>query len=114
MDKDNLWVHGYEFWIELFTNLSLCNPDFRLNLTDWKVPVPSYIYTGELGYPGPLYARLLAMTDNMLALVPCISSTCIGPSVGRILYAGTTDQYHGTRDAIYDVISIAYAGQTRV
>ena len=23
-------------------NLDMCNPDFRLNRTDWKVPVPSY------------------------------------------------------------------------
>ena len=25
-------------------NPDMCNPDFRLNRTDWKVPVPSYTY----------------------------------------------------------------------
>ena len=25
-------------------NPYMCNPDFRLNRTDWKVPVPSYTY----------------------------------------------------------------------
>ena len=73
--------------------------------------------TGELGYDGPLYDGLLAMTDDML-----------GPSPMHINYvyltmhrtdsvcrnSATTDQYHGTHDAIYYVISIVYAGQTRV
>ena len=27
-------------------NPDLCDPDFRLNRTDCKVPVPSYTYTG--------------------------------------------------------------------
>ena len=76
-----------------------------------------YVYTGELGYDGPLYDRLLAMTDDML-----------GPSPMHINYvyltvhrtdsvcrnSATTDQYHGTHDAIYYVISIVYDGQTRV
>ena len=75
------------------------------------------IITGELGYDGPLYDRLLAMTDDML-----------GPSPMHINYvyltmhrtdsvcrnSATTDQYHGTHDAIYYVISIVYDGQTRV
>ena len=73
-------------------------------------------YTGELGYDGPLYDRLLAMTDDML-----------GPSPMHIKYvywtmhmpdsvcrnSATTDQYHGTHNAIYYVISIVYAGQLR-
>ena len=73
--------------------------------------------TGELGYNGPLYVRLLAMTDNVL-----------GPSSMHIKYIywtmrrpdslcrnlATTDQYHGTHDAIYNVISIVYAVQTLV
>ena len=73
--------------------------------------------TGELGYEGPLYARLLAMTNNML---------CPSPMHFKYVYwtmrrqdsvcrnSATTDQYHGIHDAIYNVISIVYAGQTRV
>ena len=74
-----------------------------------------YVYTGELGYDGPLYDGLLTMTDDML-----------GPSPMHINYmywtmhrtdsvcrnSATTDQYHGTHDAIYYVISIVYDGQT--
>ena len=77
----------------------------------------SNVNTGELGYDGPLYDGLLAMTDDML-----------GPSPMHINYvyltmhrtdsvcrnSATTDQYHGTHDAIYYVISIVYDGQTRV
>ena len=73
--------------------------------------------TGELGYDGPLYDGLLAMTDDML-----------GPSPMHINYmyftmhrtdsvwrtSATTDQYYGTHDAIYYVISIVYDGQTCV
>ena len=79
------------------------------NLRKWN--------TGELGYDGPLYDGLLAMTDNVL-----------GPSPMHINYvyltmhrtdsvcwnSATTDQYHGTHDAIYYVISIVYDGQTSV
>ena len=75
-----------------------------------------YVCTGELGYAGPLYDGLLAMTDDML-----------GPSPMHIKYvywtmhmpdsvcrnSATTDQYHGKRDAIYYVISNVYAGQLR-
>ena len=28
----------------LLNNPEMCNPDFRLKRTDWKVPVPSYTY----------------------------------------------------------------------
>ena len=35
-----------------------------------------YIYTGELGYDGPLYDRFLHMTDDML-----------GPSPMHIMYS---------------------------
>ena len=89
----------------------------RTNLIgDWVTQGSRIIYiTGELGYDGPLYDRLLAMTDDML-----------GPSPIHINYmywtmhrtdsvcrnSATTDQYHGTHDAIYYVISIVYDGQT--
>ena len=74
-------------------------------------------HTGELGYDGPLYARLSAMTDNMLGPSPMhikyvYWTMCRPDSVCRS--SATMDQYHGTHDAIYDVISIEYAGQTRV
>ena len=73
--------------------------------------------TGEPGYPGPLYARLLAMTDNMLGPSPMhikyVYWTMRRPdSVCR--HSATTDLYHGTHNAIYDVISIVYARQTRI
>ena len=29
-------------------NPDMCNPDFRLNWTDWKVPVPSYTYNSYM------------------------------------------------------------------
>ena len=74
-------------------------------------------YAGELGYARPLYDRLLAMTNDML-----------GPSPMHIKYvywtmhrpdsvcrnSVTTDQYHSTLDANYDVICTVYAGQTHV
>ena len=73
--------------------------------------------TGELGYAGPLYDRLLAMTDDMLGPIPVhikyVYWTMHKPdSVCR--NSVTMDQYQSTHDAIYDVISIVYAGQTRV
>ena len=55
--------------------------------------------TGELGYPGPLYAGFLTMTDSML-----------GPSPMHINYvywtmrrpdSATTDQYHGTQCCLF-------------
>ena len=75
------------------------------------------VYTGELGYDGPLYAGHLARTDNML-----------GPSPMHIKYmywtmrrldaicrnSASTDQYQDTHNAIYNVISVVYARQTRV
>ena len=32
-------------------NLDMCNLDFRLNRTDWKVPVPTYIYNSYTHNP---------------------------------------------------------------
>ena len=32
-------------------NPDMCNPDFRLNRTDWKVPVPSYTYNSHTHNP---------------------------------------------------------------
>ena len=58
----------------------------------------SYLYTSELGYPGPLYAGPLAMIDDMLGPSPmrrpdslCRNST-------------NRDQYDHTQDAIYDAL----------
>ena len=32
-------------------NPDMCTPDFRLNRTDWKVPVPSYSYNSYMHNP---------------------------------------------------------------
>ena len=73
--------------------------------------------TGELGYAGPLYDRLMAMTICLVPVSPMhikyVYCTMHRPdSICR--NSATTDQYHGTHDAIYEVISIVYAGQTRI
>ena len=70
-----------------------------------------YIYTGVLEYDGPLSAGLLAMTDNMLGASP-MHIKYVYWTMRRL--PTTTDQYHGTHDAICYVISIVYAGQTHV
>ena len=32
-------------------NPDMCNPDFHLNRTDWKAPVPSYTYNSYTHNP---------------------------------------------------------------
>ena len=73
--------------------------------------------TGELGYAGPLYDGLFAMTDVMLGPSPMHIkyvhwTMCRPDSLCR--NSATTDKYHGTLNAIYNVISIVYAGLVSV
>ena len=68
----------------------------------------TYIYIGELGYDKPLYDGLLSITDDMLGPIPMhikyVYWTMRRPdSVCRNL--ANANQYHGTHDATYDVIS---------
>ena len=49
---ENLRLTTKHFHVQAtLLNPKMCNPDFRLSRTDWKVPVPSYTYNSYAHNP---------------------------------------------------------------
>ena len=42
-------------------NPDMCNPDFCLNRTDWKVPVPSYTYNSYTHSPEKVRYKVIGV-----------------------------------------------------
>ena len=51
MDRLPAVGSGFDLIQATMLNPDMCNPDFRLNQTDWKVAVPSYTYNSYTHNP---------------------------------------------------------------
>ena len=65
LNLSTLIIRTLQYWIEyIILGETVCNKAMQNGKSEHDIYI--YIYTGELGYDGPLYDRLLHMTDDIL------------------------------------------------